>query len=369
MGKSSKSSFKNVRHILFMKKKLVEIDGSMLEGGGSIVRLSSAISAICKKPVRIRNIRAGRPMPGLRNQHLRGLQLLSDVWGGSLENARVGSMDVTFRPGRPAAGPFNVTLDTAGSVGLVMQSLLIGSVKAPERLDVTIEGGATFGLHAPPLQYIQFVLLPLLRRIGLHSEINIIRDGFYPRGGASVKAFIIPGKGLLALNMEDAGTVEVVDIVSCASADLKKPRVAERQIREAEKALKAKGYKISFRMKYTETPSTGSGIVLVARTSTGCILAADALGERGKVAEDVAAEAVIKLLALIESGAAVDEHLGDQLLPYMALSGKSCAITVPVVSSHAATNIHLLEKFLPVKFSIEAKGAIFRISCASAGPI
>jgi RNA 3'-terminal phosphate cyclase (ATP) len=347
-----------------MKKKPLGIDGSMLEGGGSIVRLSSALSAITGTPVRIRNIRAGRPKPGLRNQHLKGLMLLSEVWGGKLENARIGSMDVTFRPGRPTAGPFNATLDTAGSVGLVMQSLLIGAVKAPERLDVSIEGGATFGLHAPPLQYIQFVLLPLLRRMGLHSEINIIRDGFYPRGGASVKAFVIPGKELSAVNMEDAGSVEYIDIISAASADLKKPRVAERQIREAEKMLKARGYSISFRMKYTETPSTGSGMVLVARTSTGCILGADALGERGKVAEDVAAEAVAMLLRIIDSGAAVDEHMGDQMLPYMALSGKHCSITVPVVTSHAGTNMHLLEKFLPVKFSVEAKGSIFRVSCA-----
>jgi RNA 3'-terminal phosphate cyclase (ATP) len=168
--------------------------------------------------------------------------------------------------------------------------------------------------------------------------------------------------------MEDAGSVEYIDIISAASADLKKPRVAERQIREAEKMLKAKGYKISFRMRYSETPSTGSGIVLVARTSTGCILGADALGERGKVAEDVAAEAVARLLQTIDSGAAVDEYMGDQLLPYMALSGKPCSITVPALTSHAETNMKVLEEFLPVAFSAERKGSIFRISCAPAKP-
>ncbi|MFH0956790.1 MAG: RNA 3'-terminal phosphate cyclase [Candidatus Aenigmatarchaeota archaeon] len=351
-----------------MQKKPVEIDGSMLEGGGSIVRLSSALSALTRKPVRIRNIRAGRPQTGLRNQHLRGLQLLSDIWGGRLENARIGSMDVTFYPGRPSASQFSVTLDTAGSTGLVIQSLLIGAVKAHGRLDVAIEGGATFGLHAPPLQYIQFVLLPLLRRMGLHSEINIVRDGFYPRGGACVKVFVIPCKDIGAVSMEDAGSVESIDIISAASSDLKKPRVAERQIREAEKMLKSRGYKVSFRMKYTETSSTGSGIVLVARTSSGCILGADSIGERGKLAEDVAAEAVVKLLKTIDSGAAVDEHMGDQLLPYMALSGKACSITVPVVTSHAGTNMHILETFLPVKFTVEGKCDIFRVSCAPAKP-
>jgi RNA 3'-phosphate cyclase len=349
-----------------VKRKPIDIDGSMLEGGGSIVRLSSALSAITGNPVRIRNIRAGRPKPGLRNQHLRGLELLSEVWGGRLENARIGSMDVTFRPGKPSGNQFRATLDTAGSTGLVVQSLLLGAVKIQKKLEVSIEGGATFGLHAPPLHYEQFVLLPLLRRMGFHSEINIIRDGFYPVGGAGVKVWVNPCESLGALELSDVGSIESVDIISAASGDLKKPRVAERQIREAEKMLKPRGYKVSFRMKYTETPSTGSGIVLVARTSTGCILGADGLGERGKVAEDVAAEAVVRLLSTIDTGAAVDEYMSDQLLPYMALSGKPCSITAPVVTPHAETNIRVLEYFLPVKFDISREGEIFRIACAKA---
>jgi RNA 3'-terminal phosphate cyclase len=202
--------------------------------------------------------------------------------------------------------------------------------------------------------------------MGYHSEINIIRDGFYPFGGASVKVWLNPCGGLSAINMEDAGAVESVDIISAASGDLKKPRVAERQIREAEKMLRPRGYKLSYRMKYTQTPSTGSGIVLVARTSTGCIIGADGLGERGKVAEDVAAGAVVKLLSTIDTGACVDEYMSDQLLPYMALSGEPCSITAPAVTSHAETNMRILEGFLPVKFEAEQQGTVFRISCSKA---
>lgn len=46
------------------------IDGSLLEGGGQILRISSALSAILGIPIKIHSIRAGRSTPGLRPQHL-----------------------------------------------------------------------------------------------------------------------------------------------------------------------------------------------------------------------------------------------------------------------------------------------------------
>ena len=46
------------------------IDGSTGEGGGQILRTSLSLSMITGQPVRIENIRAKRPKPGLMRQHL-----------------------------------------------------------------------------------------------------------------------------------------------------------------------------------------------------------------------------------------------------------------------------------------------------------
>ncbi len=346
-----------------MKQNLVEIDGSMMEGGGSIVRLTTALSILTEKPVRIYNIRKGRDQPGLRNQHLRGLEASAAICGGRVEGAKVGAMEVFFYPGKTTENHIDITMDTAGSTGLVLQSLLIASLNAKEKTTIAIKGGATFGKYAPPLQYIQFVLLPLLRRMGYHAEINIIRHGFYPAGGAAANVMIEPSEKLEPLVLGNPGKVVSVDLISVASSQLKKPRVAERQVRTAEKMLKKRGYELNVKMKYSDSNCAGSGVLLVARTENGSIIGADGLGERGKPAEQVAEEAVRKLLETIDSGAAVDEHVSDQLLPYMAMASGKSTITAPVLTGHAETNMQILKQFLNVTFNVKKQNSLVNIQC------
>ncbi len=346
-----------------MKQMLVDIDGSVMEGGGSIVRLTSALSILTGRPVRIYNIRKGREQPGLRNQHLRGLEAAAHLCGGRLEGAKIGSTEIFFYPGRMTEKHVEIAIDTAGSTGLVLQSVLIAAMKSKEKISVDISGGATFGKYAPPLQYIQFVLLPLLRRMGYHAEINIIRHGFYPSGGASVRVMIHPPDKLKPLRLDEPGKVVSVDVISVASSQLKKPRVAERQSRAAESLLKGEGYELKFKTVYSDSACNGSGMLLVARTENGSIMGADGLGERGKPAEEVAEDAVKKLLATVKSGASVDEYMSDQLLPYMAMPSGKSSVASPILTRHAETNIHILEMFLPVKFVVEQSGPAVKIEC------
>ena len=90
-----------------------------------------------------------------------------------------------------------------------------------------------------------------------------------------------------------------------------------------------------------------------------------AFGMKGKPSEGVVGE-VFKFAAdFLESGAAVDRFLSDQLLIYLALSRAGC-FTTNEITSHFQTNVEIIKKFLQVNFNIDQQGKIYRISCEQA---
>ena len=93
---------------------MLTIDGSILEGGGQVVRMAMSLSALTAKDIQIVNIRAGREKPGLRAQHLSGLQLIRDITYGELTGDQLGSKSVTFKPKSIGCGHFFADTKTAG---------------------------------------------------------------------------------------------------------------------------------------------------------------------------------------------------------------------------------------------------------------
>ena len=62
------------------------------------------------------------------------------------------------------------------------------------------------------------------------------------------------------------------------------------------------------------------------------------------------------LLSQINSGAPVDEHLVDNILPWLALS--SGKIKAAKITNHALTNIYVIEKFLGKLFEVNKEERI-----------
>ena len=343
---------------------MIEIDGSYGEAGGQIVRTALALSAVTKKPVSITNIRKGGQNPGLQPQHLEGVNGIAHLCNADIKGNKSHSTEIEFRPKAIETKKIEISIPTAGSVGLVLQSLMIAAVHAEDKVTIEINGGATNGRWAPPLNYIKHVLLPLLEKFGYKAYIEIKKYGYYPKGGSHAVATINPVK-LMPINLVERGKIKEIKGISHAARTLEKAKVAERQMKAASEIIKRElEIDPSISINYFDTLNPGSAIELFAITENS-ILGSDGLGEIKKRAEDVGKEAAIKLMEEISSQGCIDEHAEDQLLPYMALAAKNgeSIIKVPKLTNHTKTNIWVIEKFLPVKFEIDEKEKI--IACRS----
>ena len=70
-----RSSQDGVKRAARLEHSISPAAGSMLEGGGQILRNAAALAAITGARLKVLDIRAGRKNPGLRPQHLAGLQV------------------------------------------------------------------------------------------------------------------------------------------------------------------------------------------------------------------------------------------------------------------------------------------------------
>ena len=339
---------------------MIEIDGSISEGGGQILRTACALSAVTKKPCRVFNIRRGRPKPGLMPQHLLGIQALVQLCDGKLEGDFLGSEEIKFYPGEIDRGrtSINVKIETAGSITLVLQTLILPALFLSKPIKISFDGGATDTFFSPTIDYFQYVFLKILEKITTNEnsscclKINIIKRGYYPEGGARAEVTINPSQ-LKKLGLIERGSLKKITVISGASEFLKEKKVAERQIAGVREVLAKLKLPIEEKVEYYQTQCPGSQICLTALFEN-TVIGTDNLGKLGKRAEDVGKEAALELLKEQKSEACLDKHLADQILPYIALTSGKSGVTVSEITNHCKTNIWVIEKFIEGKF--ESKG-------------
>lgn len=327
---------------------MLRIDGSYQEGGGQILRTSLGLATVLDKEVEIFNIRKKRSNPGLAPQHLCILEAFKKIFGANFEGAYLGSQVVKFYPSQDLREEL-VTLKapTAASIGLILQAVLFPLIILHKKISLEIEGG-TSGKWAPPVDFYPYVVFPLL---SIKAQLKIIKRGYYPKGGGKI-SLLLENIGCREFEFVERGRLMKIKITSLASDELKKSKVAQRQLDTAYKILEEEfpGITLEKELAYVSTYSLGSEIHLCAYFEKG-IIWADALGERGKRAESVGREATLKLLEEIKKGACCDRHLADNLIPYMAFfKGR---FKTSVITSHTLTNIWVCENFLGKIFRIE----------------
>lgn len=345
-------------------EKIIEVDGSYGEAGGALLRVAVALSVLTQKPIRIFNIRAGRKQPGLKTQHLEGLRATAVLCGAKLKGATLGSTEIEFAPAEIKESRLTISIPTAGSIGLILQILQLAAINAPAPVDIFIKGGADFGKFAPPIPYLQQVTLALLEKMGYKIEIKTLKHGFYPVGGGQTEIKIWPARELRPLNLTEQGAITKIDGASIAAHQLEKRDVAGRQAKAAAEIVQKEiGIAPEIRVEHVEAACPGSGIVLWMKTNSGAILGSGAIGELRVTAEQIGHIAARDLAADFKTGAAVDRYATDQLIPFMALAAEfgPSAIKVPAITSHAATNIWVVEKFLPVEFRVDEKKKVISV--------
>ncbi len=329
----------------------MKLDGSYGEGGGQILRTAVALSAVTGNPVEIENIRKGRPKPGLSAQHVRAVEGLARICDAQVSGCCLQSTRISFTPGKISGGNYNVDIGTAGSISLFLQCLMPALMHAEGAIRIKITGG-TDVQWSPSIDYMRFVTLFALGKMGYKCEISLIKRGYYPRGGGCVEAIITPSN-LNYMNFE-TNQCAIVEGISHSSG--LPSHVSQRQADSAQKLLNDEGYNSKISTEVNDHPSTGSGITLWCGTVGGI-----ALGKPGFKAEKVGAIAAEALLNEVRPGAGVDEYLADQLIPYMALAGGG-SFTTRIISMHTKTNIWVTEQFLPVKFKIgKIENGLFKV--------
>lgn len=311
---------------------MLEIDGSLGEGGGQVLRTSLSVAAVLGKKVRVYNIRAGRENPGLRPQHLAACRLVAKVCGGKLEGAVPGSSEIVFEPGQPKGGRYSFDIGTAGSVTLLLSAVLPVLLTAKVPSEISVRGG-THVSGAPTYDYFAAVFLPALAAFGAHATAEMKSCGFYPKGGGEAVMRVQPCN-LSGHAFAKGKHGKIGYSIVCSNLP---PHVPERQEGKIRAAFFGK--EILGEAKSFQGLSAGNAVTLWSGN-----FGASCLGQQGRRAEEVALEACQSLALEISGSASVDSHLADQLLPYAALAEGRTSYSALRFSGHLKTNAEVLHR-------------------------
>lgn len=318
---------------------MINIDGAEGEGGGQVVRNACALSLVTGQPFRITNVRGKRDKPGLMRQHVTAIEAALAIGGAHAEGISVGSSEITFTPGRVTPGDYQFAVGTAGSTGLVFQTVLMPLLLADAPSRLVLEGG-THNMLAPPFDFISRCFVPVVRRLGAQVEMRLIRHGFYPRGGGRIEVDIVPC-ALSPIDCTDRGALQSVSasaLVAALAFD-----IADREIKTARKLLPDWPDEAFSVRQLPEEQGPGNALLLEATFEHGCEIVTG-FGKLGVSAESLAKTAAHRMAGFLATDAFAGPYLADQLLLPFALADGGSFTTVKL-SQHSLTAADIIERF------------------------
>jgi RNA 3'-terminal phosphate cyclase (ATP) len=329
----------------------IELDGSRGEGGGQILRTALTLSLLTGRPFRMKKIRANRSKPGLRPQHLKAVEAAAVLGQAQVTGAVVGARELTFAPEDYVPRVLIVDIGTAGSTGLVLQTLHLPlALKAESPVTLALTGG-TFNPMAPAFSFLETTWCGYLSAFGMPLDLAMAAAGFYPKGGGKLKAVISPA---VPLHYVQATRGPLLKLHGLAGVSNLSDKIAERMEKRASSRLAAQGFACEIELVRWPGPGQGAAIALIVEHEGTVPATFVGLGERGRPSEAVADEAVDQLLAFEAVGdAAVDFHSADQILLPLAFAPGRSEFTVSAVTEHLRTNVETIGAFLDRTITLE----------------
>lgn len=313
---------------------MIEIDGATGESGGQIIRTALTLSAITKKPVRIFNIRAKRPKPGLQAQHLTAVKAVRSICRGELEGAEIESKEISFVPGEIVGGKYDFNIGTAGSVVLVAQTIIPILLLAQKKSEVHIIGG-THVIKSPSYDYLERIFVPAVNLMNAQVKSTMTKSGYYPQGGGEIRIEVSPSK--LTGRENWSGNESICVLIRISNLPM---HVA---IREKKIFLQNSIEDVKI---IEESALDVGNAMLIWKGFNGIY----SLGEKGKRAETVAEEA---LAGLKQEDGNVDRHLADQLLIYAVLAEERTSFKTSEITEHFRTNVEVISKFVDRQIEVK----------------
>jgi RNA 3'-terminal phosphate cyclase (ATP) len=192
----------------------------------------------------------------------------------------------------------------------------------------------------------QYVLAPLLKRMGVTMELAVVRAGYVPQGAGVIELKVKPVKPPLhALTILEQGRVQHVSGIAFSS-HLAEREVSERMARVCEQRLAEAGLSCrSERVSDTTALHAGASLAVWAESATGCVFGADRAGALRRSSEAIGRFVAATLLEDLSTGATVDRHVADQLVLFAALADGTSRYLVPRQTEHLESNLWLAEQF------------------------
>jgi len=329
-----------------MADKMLTLDGSYGEGGGQILRTSLALALITGRGFHLHNLRAKRKNPGLARQHMACLQAAAILGEAETQGVNLGSQEIVFCPRRPmahiaAGAEWHFEVPSAGSAMLLLQTLLFPLAQRGGRLRVK---GGTHNPMAPPFDFLTNTFFPLLARMGLTADAELIRPGFCPAGGGEAVFVIAPCLRPSPLALLQRGKVRNIRAVAYISR--LPAHIAGREL-----AVIGKRLDISPENLRTVVARDAAGAGNVAAVFLDCEEVSEtftAFGVKGVRAEKVGLAAANEAQQWLKADVPVGPYLADQLLLPCALAGGGEFRTM-APTAHSRTNAWVISKFLDIK--------------------
>jgi RNA 3'-terminal phosphate cyclase (ATP) len=362
---------------LITSDETLQIDGSILEGGGQILRISVLLSILFKKALKISNIRGKRSNPGLQRQHLTGIEAACALSNSKLEGGKISSMEIVINPGSVnhiSESLFKCDCNGAGSIGLLIQLLLPCLIFAKDKICLEMIGGTVVS-HAPPTYYIDHVLnFFLVEKMGLNYQMEVNRHGLFPGGGGKVFLTTTPLNYIVPINITSRGkllkvTLRIASTNNFASPEVKTDTLSKQISKNLKKSitsylksinpdLENNNFEVSDYLqldtdliqlyKSKNTLTLFAQIVLVFENT---VISCEQLFSEKKEKSEInkfAEELFGKFDEILhKEKVCVDEFTVDHLIIFMALANGRSKIHLGEISKHTLTAIEIIKKFVP----------------------